>query len=105
MAKKLIIPTFKSEAEDASWHQSHKRKLEEEMGRRIRSGKTRSLVEAMERAKRNLRPVTIRLPMEDIDAARELAAEKGLGYQTYIRMVLRETLHRRARKQSRSPRK
>jgi predicted DNA binding CopG/RHH family protein len=105
MAKKLIIPTFKTEAEDAAWHESHKEELEEEMGRRIRGGKTRTLAEAMGRAKTRLRPVTIRLPMEDIDVARELAAEKGLGYQTYIRMVLRETLHRRTRKQSRSPRK
>lgn len=105
MAKKLIIPTSSSEAEDAAWHESHKRQLEEEMGRRIRSGKTLSLAEATARVKGNLRPVTIRLPMEDINAARQLAAEKGLGYQTYIRMVLRETLHRRARKQSRPSQK
>jgi predicted DNA binding CopG/RHH family protein len=74
------------------------------MGRRIRSGTTlsQSQVLADTRATRKLRPVTIRLPMEDIDVARNLAAAKGMGYQTYIRMLLREVLHRKARKQTRS---
>ena len=98
--KSLIIPTFASESEDAAWHDAHKRKLEAEMARRIRGRKTFSLAEAMTRARQtHLRPVTIRLAPEDIDAARELAAEKGIGYQTYIRMILRESLQQRARKQ------
>lgn len=103
MAKKLIIPTFTSETADADWHESHKRVLEQEIGRRIRSGNTKSVASAKAREKRALRPVTIRLPMEDINSARELAAQKGLGYETYIGMLLRETLHRRA--QSRVVRK
>ncbi len=47
MAKKLIIPTFASEAKDVAWHESHKQELEEEMGRRIKSGRTLTLAEAM----------------------------------------------------------
>ena len=49
-------------------------------------------------ARIRLRPVTIRLPAEDLDAARGLAAQKGIGYQTYIRMLLREALRREARR-------
>jgi predicted DNA binding CopG/RHH family protein len=92
--KKLIIPKFTSEAEDAHWHDRHKRELESAMERRIKSGSTLTLREAVARAK--LRPVTIRLATEDIDAARELAAQKGIGYQTYIKLLLREALRREA---------
>jgi predicted DNA binding CopG/RHH family protein len=90
--KKLIIPRFTSEAEDARWHDRHKRKLELAMERRMREGSTLTLREAGARAK--LRPVTIRLPTEDIDAARGLAALKGIRYQTYIKLLLREALRR-----------
>ncbi len=90
--KKLIIPKFASEAEDARWHDRHKRELESALERRIKRGSALTLREAVARAK--LRPVTIRLPTEDIDTARELAAQKGIGYQTYIKLLLREALRR-----------
>lgn len=90
--KKLSIPTFTSETEDARWHDRHKLQLESAMERRIKEGSTLTLRQAMARAK--LRPVTIRLATEDIDTARELAAQKGIGYQTYIKLLLREALRR-----------
>jgi len=97
MAKrKLIIPKFASEAEDARWHDRHKRELERALERRIREGSTLTVDQAAARVK--LRPVTIRLPIEDIDAARGLAARKGIAYQTYVRMLLREALQREARR-------
>ncbi|HUI42213.1 MAG TPA: hypothetical protein VL523_09600 [Terriglobia bacterium] len=49
-------------------------------------------------ARVKLRPVAIRLPGEDIDAARGLAARKGIAYETYVRMLLREALQREARR-------
>jgi predicted DNA binding CopG/RHH family protein len=55
-----------------------------------------SLRQAVTRAK--LRAVTIRLATEDIDRARGLAARKGIGYQTYIKLLLREALQREAAK-------
>jgi len=91
-----IIPKFASEAEDAQWHDRHRRKLESAVGRRVREGSALNLQQAV--ARMRLRPVTIRLPAEDIDAARGLAAQKGIGYQTYIRMLLREALRREARR-------
>lgn len=97
MAKnKLIIPKFASEAQDAQWHDRHRRKLESAVGRRVREGSALNLQQAV--ARMRLRPVTIRLPPEDINAARGLAAQKGIGYQTYIRMLLREALQREARR-------
>jgi len=98
MAKKqkTIIPKFTSEAQDARWHDRHKRELESAMERRIKEGSTLTLRQAVTRAK--LRAVTIRLATEDIDRARGLAARKGIGYQTYIKLLLREALQREAAK-------
>ena len=97
MAKnRLIIPKFASEAENAQWHDRHRRKLESAVGRRVHEGSALNLQQAV--ARMRLRPITIRLPAEDIDAARGLAAQKGIGYQTYIRMLLREALRREAQR-------
>ena len=92
MENRLIIPKFKSEAEEARWLDRHKRQLEAEMMRRIKEGSALTLQQAM--ARRKLRPVTIRLASEDLNTARALAAEKGIGYQTYIKLLLRESLRR-----------
>ncbi len=94
MAKKkqLIIAKFRSESQDARWHDRHKRQLESAMEHRIKEGMTLTLPQAVARAK--LRPVTIRLATDDIEAARGLAAKKGIGYQTYIKLLLREALER-----------
>jgi predicted DNA binding CopG/RHH family protein len=92
----LIIPKFASEAEDARWHERHRRQLERALESRIREGSTLTLQQAAARVK--LRPITIRLPAEDIDTARGLAARKGIGYQTYIKILLREALQRETRR-------
>ena len=64
------------------------------MQRRIEEGSVLTLQQAVARPK--LRPVTIRLATEDIATARGLAAQKGIGYQTYIKLLLREALRREA---------
>src|SRR6266566_838589 len=71
--KKTIIPKFTSEAQDARWHDRHKRELESAVERRIKEGSTLTLRQAVTRAK--LRAVTIRLATEDIDRARACGAE------------------------------
>ena len=95
--KKLIVPKFTSEAEDARWHQRNRRALESAMERRILEGSTLTLQQARTRAR--ARPVTLRLAATDIDTARALAAQKGVGYQTYVKMLLHEALRREAGKQ------
>jgi predicted DNA binding CopG/RHH family protein len=98
MAKKnLIVPKFVSEAEDARWHHRHRRTLETALERRIQEGSTLTLQQAAARAK--TRPITLRLATADIDTARGIAAEKGIGYQTYIKMLLRDALRREIAKQ------
>jgi hypothetical protein len=44
------------------------------------------------------RPTSIRLPVEDLERARKLAAHKGIGYQTYLKMLLHEALGREERR-------
>jgi len=41
--------------------------------------------------------VMLRIPPDDLERARRLAARKGLGYQTYLKMLLREGLDREER--------
>ncbi len=97
MARKtLVVPSFTSEAEEAAWWHRHRRAVEAELRRRIKGGTVHTLAEVMERAenKKPLKPVTIRMRLDDIATARELAARKGIGYQTYIKLLLRQALQR-----------
>lgn len=106
MPRKLVIPAFALEAEEARWLDSHKKIIEREIERRIRQSDTLTLRQAMERARHKapLKPVTIRMQAEVMAAARSLAATKGMAYQTYIKLLLREALQREVKKMSRAAR-
>ncbi len=84
--KRLTIPKFRTEAEEAEWWDSHPEVATEIMKRALKSGKARRGVP--------LKTVTMRLPVPDIKAAQDLAERKGLRYQTYIKMLLHEALER-----------
>ena len=64
----------------------------------MRENKTLSLSDVMPQARKKtqLLPVTIRLASEDIATARQLADDKGVGYQNLdTQLLLHETLQRR----------
>jgi hypothetical protein len=84
--KQIIIPKFRTEAEEAEWWDGHPEVATEIMKRPLRSGKARRKVP--------LKTITMRLPVPDIKAAQELAHQKGLPYQTYIKVLLHEALKR-----------
>lgn len=42
--------------------------------------------------------IALRLPEPDVAQARELAARKGIGYQTLLKMLVHEGLRREARR-------
>jgi predicted DNA binding CopG/RHH family protein len=87
MAKKPIsIPKFRTEAEEAEWWDRNPAAATEIMRRALKSGKARRRVP--------LKAVTMRLSVPDIKAAQDLAEQKGLPYQTYIKMLLHEALVR-----------
>jgi len=87
--KQIAIPTFRTEAEEAEWWDSHPEVATEIMKRAIKSGKARRTV--------LLKTVTMRLPVPDIKTAQDLAQQKGLPYQTYIKMLLHEALEKERR--------
>ena len=84
--KQVLIPKFRSEAEEAAWWDKHPSVATEIMKRAMKSGKAKRAVP--------LKTVTMRLPVPDIQAARDLAQRKGLPYQTYIKMILHEALQK-----------
>ena len=89
--KQAVIPKFSSEAEEAAWWDAHRSEIEAEIRQRMKQKRPLTLG-SLFRGARPSQPVTLRIPKEDLETARRLAARKGLGYQTYIKMLLREAL-------------
>jgi predicted DNA binding CopG/RHH family protein len=93
--RQVVIRKLSAEAEEAEWWDRHRSEIEAEIRRRIKQKKPLTLDHLLRGAKPS-QPVTLRIAKEDLETARRLAARKGLGYQTYIKMVLREALAERA---------
>jgi len=89
--KQVVVPKFSSEAEEAAWWDTHRSQIEAEIRRRMKQRKPLTLSNLPQRSEPS-QPVTLRIPKEDLETARRLAARKGVGYQTYIKMLLREAL-------------
>jgi predicted DNA binding CopG/RHH family protein len=98
--KTLEMPKFKSESAEADWWASRtgrdyvKRKSADAQSKGERA-KGSSLVAKLNRKSIQ---IAIRLPEADIAQARKLAARKGLGYQTLLKMLVHEGLVREARR-------
>jgi predicted DNA binding CopG/RHH family protein len=92
----VVIPTFASTRAEAEWFDKNRKRLEADMRRRLGAGDTKTMAEALKQsaATEKLKPVTIRMRPDDLEAVRSLALEKGLPYQTYIKVLLREGLRR-----------
>jgi predicted DNA binding CopG/RHH family protein len=90
MSIKQVIPRFTNEAEEAKWWDSHRSDVEAEIRRRVQR-KPLTLTELLKKKKPS-QPITLRIAKEDLETARHLAAQRGLGYQTYIKMLLRDAL-------------
>ena len=89
--KQVIIPKFSTEAKEAAWWDAHRTEIESEIRQRVKQKRSLTLGNLLQGAKPS-QPVTLRIPREDLETARRLAARKGVGYQTYIKMLLREAL-------------
>ena len=98
--KKLMAPAFSDGKEEAAWWQKHRADVEAGLRAVMRTGKTLSLKQVLAQAqrKKELQTVIIRLASEDIATARHLADDKGIGYQTYIKVLLHEALCKEARR-------
>ncbi len=106
----ITRPKFKSEKEEADWYHTPDGqayalasfKKAARAGRlRFRSGTTGKPPTAaevktlLEQARAQLlKPVNLRLPQGDLDAAKRLASKTGKGYQTILKEIIHEGLHR-----------
>jgi predicted DNA binding CopG/RHH family protein len=81
-------PRFRSEAEEAEWWDSHQDLVADLL---LKHGR---------RAAIPCKSITVRIPVTDIDKARQLAEAKGIGYQTLIKVLLHDALKREERRAS-----
>jgi len=80
-------PAFKSEAEEAAWWDKHGEQVTDLL---IKYSQHRVQTQS----------VTMRLPVQDLDRARQLAGKRGVGYQTLIKALLHDSLKRETEKAS-----
>jgi hypothetical protein len=99
--KKLQMPGFKSESEEADWWASRagrayvKQRSAEARSRGI-AARGSSLVEKL--GDKRTTQIAIRLPGTDLAEARKIAHRKGIGYQTLLKMLVHEGLARESRR-------
>ena len=90
MATRSSIPRFKSERQAAEWWDAHPEVITELFLKAKQEGKIKRLPVVRGATK----SLTIRVPIADIEAAREIAEKRGLPYQTYIKGLLHRALER-----------
>jgi predicted DNA binding CopG/RHH family protein len=91
MLAELKNKTFANEAEEAAWWESNEDALADEFEKATAEGRAGIGTVAKRAA---LPSTTIRLDPEDIAKARVLAAERGLRYQTFLKMIIHEELRK-----------
>jgi predicted DNA binding CopG/RHH family protein len=97
MADKLKVPKFAQEAEEAQWWFEHREEVAKAFKDAAGEGKLQrgsvANLSRKENAATGITPTTtIRLDPGDISRARALAAQRGLRYQTYLKMLVHEAL-------------
>lgn len=101
MLENLKNKTFVNEAEEAAWWEAHEDELADEFEKATAEGRVGIGTVAKRAA---LPTTTIRLAPEDIAKARVQAAQRGLRYQTYLKMIIHEALHAAEAKPKRAAR-
>jgi predicted DNA binding CopG/RHH family protein len=96
MAKKL--PRFKTETQEAEWWAKSQDLIADRFEQAKSAGKlgkgTVAQIARERASQTGASPtITIRLAEDDLTRARALAAEKGLRYQTYLKMLLHQALN------------
>ena len=92
MANRRMVPKFKTEKEEADWWYRNRHRIAKDFEQAVKKGELKRLDKATLRARLASWVITIRLPEEDLELARQQAVKKGLPYQTYIKSLLHEAL-------------
>jgi hypothetical protein len=88
------IPAFRSEREEAVWWDAHPEVALRILKQARRDGSiTRGEVLRRVRQKPSVL-VSMRIPVADVEQAKEIAGRKGLPYQTYLKSLIRQGLRR-----------
>jgi len=106
--KSTTAPSFKSDAEEADWYATPEGRLrtEREFARALRAGtllrspglkvaktEKKILERLMEQAKENAtRAISLRVPIVDLERAKQIAEKTGVGYQAVLKRAIREGL-------------
>ena len=91
-------PPFKTESQEAEWWAKNQDLIANRFEQAKAAGKlgkgTVARVASQRATESGASPtITIRLAQDDLTRARTFAAQKGLRYQTYIKMLLRQALN------------
>lgn len=89
MTMTLKTPEFKSEAEEAAWWDSHP---DETLAVFEQAAKDGTLSRGTLARRSQTAATSIRLDTADIELAKRLALERGLRYQTYLKMIIHQHL-------------
>jgi hypothetical protein len=108
--KSTSLRRFKSEAQEADWYATAEghRQTQREFARALRRGtigkspglkvaKTdpKILERLMDQAKkRATRAISLRVPIADLERARQIAQRTGVGYQAVLKKAIREGLRK-----------
>ena len=108
--KSTNVRTVKSQTEEADWYATPegRRRTQREFARALTGGtlirstgfkvsKTdpKILEQLMNQAKENAtRAISIRIPIADLERAKRVAEEAGVGYQTVLKQAIRDGLKR-----------
>ena len=96
--KKVNAPRFRTEVQEAKWWDSHMDVVEANLVEGIKTGAAqRGGPRRVIQERRQSKNITIRVAIADIERARALAAQKGIGYQTLMKMLLKQALDRESR--------
>jgi predicted DNA binding CopG/RHH family protein len=95
MSEEFKVPKFKNEPEEAQWWDSQGKNITRAFEQAATEGR---LGRGTAKRKGATPTTTIRLEQEDIARARAQAERKGLRYQTYLKMLLRESLLKEEKK-------
>ena len=111
--KSTIVPKSKPNIEEADWYATPqgRRQTQREFARALREGTlTRStgskvtktdpkvLEQLMEQARESAtHAISIRIPIKDLERAKRVAEETGVGYQTVLKQAIRDGLKRAGR--------
>ena len=93
MPTSIAIPKFESEREEAQWWDAHP----EIVTALFLKAKKEGRLERLPRIRGATKSVTIRMPITDLETAREIADKRGLPYQAFIKSLLHQALERESK--------